>query len=131
MQITGRCYCGQTKIAAKNPRVSLNCHCDDCRRSAGAPVTAFVEFDVADVEVTSSAEKSVSVNAGVTRTFCSNCGSPISGVYDCLLNMIYLLMGVLDQAEKLRPQSHAHFHSKLPWLHIEDDLEKLSEYRLD
>ncbi|PYJ92104.1 MAG: hypothetical protein DME62_14110 [Verrucomicrobia bacterium] len=38
MEITGGCVCGGTRYVLKNPPFSLgDCHCIDCRRSAGAP----------------------------------------------------------------------------------------------
>ena len=131
MDITGRCYCGQTHVSARSPKTVLYCHCADCRRSAGAPVTAFVEFKIADVDIQSDTLKSVTVNKGVTRSFCGNCGSPIAGTYDYLPGMTYISLGVLDQAEKLEPITHAHYGSKYRWLHIADDLPKEDEYRLD
>jgi len=45
--------------------------------------------------------------------------------------MIYVSLGLLDQADAIEPQSHAHHHSKISWLHIDDDLERTEEYRLD
>ena len=132
MKVTGQCYCGKTTIAAKSPRTTLYCHCDDCRRSAGAPVTAFVEFAVEDVEISGGHEKTVTVKTGVTRSFCGNCGSPVSGIYDYLPGMIYISLGLLDQAADLGPEMHAFYHRKYPWLEIADDLEKIDEeYRTD
>ncbi len=131
MKITGRCYCGKTEVHGDNHKTVLYCHCADCRRSAGAPVTAFVEFDMSDVQTIGDDLRSVSVNDGVTRMFCSACGSPIAGTYDYLPGMIYVSLGLLDQADALEPQTHAHHHSKISWLHIEDDLERTEEYRLD
>ena len=131
MDITGRCYCGETRVQANNHKTILYCHCHDCRRSAGAPVTAFVEFSTDDVSVLGPQLKSVSINSGVTRMFCGSCGTPVAGVYDYLPGMIYVSLGLLDQADQLEPQMHAHHHSKIAWLHIDDDLERAEEYRLD
>src|SRR2546430_11868859 len=38
MEITGGCVCGGTRYVLKSAPFSLgDCHCIDCRRSAGAP----------------------------------------------------------------------------------------------
>jgi len=131
MEFEGRCYCGQAQLKCQSPRTVLYCHCDYCRRAAGAPVTPFAEFEAENVDVQSEYLKSVSVNAGVTRWFCGNCGSPIMGTYDYLPNMTYVSLGVLNDAEQLEPVTHAHFGSKYAWLHIADDLPKENEYRMD
>jgi hypothetical protein len=41
MEITGGCVCGGTRYALKSrPFALIDCHCIDCRRSAGAPLCA-------------------------------------------------------------------------------------------
>jgi len=131
MDLTGRCYCGDTTLTARNPKTVLFCHCSDCRRSAGAPVAAFVEFSTDDFALQTDHLKSISVNEGVTRSFCGNCGSPVYGTYDYLPGMIYVSLGLLDQADLLPPTSHTHHSSKYRWLHINEDLPTEEEYRLD
>lgn len=42
--------------------------------------------------------------------------------FDYLPDQYYVPIGVLDQAEQLRPQMHCHADAALPWLHIADDL---------
>jgi len=38
MEISGGCVCGGTRYVLKSLPVALvDCHCTDCRRSAGAP----------------------------------------------------------------------------------------------
>lgn len=125
--ITGRCYCGATTIrATQAPLIVAYCHCTDCRRVTGAPVAAFAAFDEAAVTFTPDEGRRVSVNPGVVRTFCAACGSPLAGRYDYLPGQIYIAVGVLDQADELAPQLHAHEARRLRWLHIDDDLERLA-----
>ena len=66
----------------------------------------------------------VMANPGVRRTFCPACGSPITGRYDYLPGQVYIAIGILDQADDLAPQLHAHEAQRLKWLHIDDDLER-------
>lgn len=123
--ITGRCYCGATTLrAAHPPHAVAYCHCLDCRRVTGAPVAAFAAFDDAWVTFSPDAGRRVSVNPGVERTFCAACGSPLAGRYDYLPGQVFIAIGVLDQAEALAPQLHAHAARRLSWLHIADDLER-------
>ena len=125
--ITGRCYCGATRIRATAPPAAVAyCHCTDCRRVTGAPVAAFAAFDNSVVTFSPNEGRAVNVNPGVTRNFCETCGSALAGRYDYLPGMVYIAVGLLDQADKFPPELHAHFNNKLIWLHIQDDLERHS-----
>lgn len=126
-KLTGRCYCGATKVfATEEPKAVTYCHCDDCRRVTGAPVAAFAAFDNATVSFEPNEGRSVTVNHGVTRTFCEACGSPLTGRYDYLPGMVYIALGVLDQADELTPQFHAHESNRLPWLKIDDKCKRVA-----
>lgn len=63
-----------------------------------------------------------SVTKGVDRWFCLDCGSQLAATYDYLPDQVYIPLGLLDQADTLAPQGHAHADSGLPWLHLDDDL---------
>lgn len=124
-EITGRCYCGATAIrATQAPLAVAYCHCADCRRVTGAPVAAFAAFDAAAVAFSPDEGREVTANPGVARRFCAACGSPLAARYDYLPGQIYVALGLLDQANDLVPQLHAHESQRLKWLHIEDDLER-------
>lgn len=124
-QFSGRCYCGQCSLRVnQRPSAVVYCHCDDCRRVSGAPVSVYVAFDDASVTFESGDFQTSSLTPGVTRTFCSACGSPIAGRYDYLPEKVFLLVGILDQADELEPQLHAHHSSRLCWFELDDELEK-------
>ncbi|MEO0829437.1 MAG: GFA family protein, partial [Pseudomonadota bacterium] len=61
---------------------------------------------------------------GVDRWTCNACGSPIAARFNYLPDQIYVPLGVLDEADALRPERHCHAGSALSWLHISDDLPK-------
>jgi len=125
--ISGRCYCGATTIhATQSPRAVAYCHCTDCRRVTGAPAAAFAAFDETAVTFAPSDGRKVTVNPGVTRSFCNVCGSPLAGRYDYLPGTVYIAVGLLDQANDLAPQLHAHESQRLTWLHIDDDLRRFA-----
>lgn len=124
-RITGRCYCGAISIvASRAPRTVAYCHCADCRRVTGAPVAAFAAFDEGDVTFTPNEGRAVSIVEGVERRFCPACGSPISGRYGYLPGQVFVSLGLLDQAAELAPALHAHAGEALPWLRIDDALER-------
>ncbi len=121
--ITGRCYCGLiTFYTSSKPQTVAYCHCTDCRRATGGPVSAFAAFSEGAIVFTPNEGKRITVNSGVTRTFCERCGSSLTGRYDYLPNQIYISLGVIDQADDLAPEMHGHEAQRLSWLHIVDDL---------
>ena len=123
--LSGRCYCGSCRIEAKAPLIVAYCHCNDCRRVTGAPVGAFAAFSPDDVGFVPPLGAGVSHNPGVRRWFCADCGSPLAATYDYLPGQVYVPIGLFDQAQELTPEIHAHAESRLPWLHIEDGLERI------
>ena len=125
--LTGRCYCGAiTFTMTQKPQTVANCHCDDCRRATGGPVAAFAAMDERAVNFSPDEGRLVNANPGVKRTFCSDCGSSLTGRYDYLPGQVYISLGVIDQANDLAPEIHSHESERFTWLHIDDDLERIA-----
>ena len=125
--LTGRCYCGATTIrTTQAPQTVAYCHCIDCRRWTNAPVAAFAAFEERAVTFTPNEGRKITANPGVTRTFCATCGTPLTGRYDYLPGQIYIGVSIFDQSSNLAPEIHTHESERLTWLHIDDDLERVS-----
>lgn len=126
-QITGRCYCGAVQLSASAPpQTVVYCHCTDCRRVTGAPVTAWAAFGADDIAFAPDAGPARSLVAGVTRWSCPTCASPLAAEFSYLPGQTYVPIGLLDQAADLPPTLHAHAGAALPWLHLTDDLPRIS-----
>lgn len=111
-----------TLTASARPLTTTYCHCSDCRRLSGAPVAAFAACRPHQVHFAPTRGPRKSFTKGVYRWFCHECGTQLAATYDYLPDQVYVPLGIIDQADTLPPQSHAHGDSALPWLHIEDDL---------
>ena len=121
---TGRCYCGASCLFAEGePEIVTYCHCSDCRRATGAPVAAFAQFPESAVKM--KGPVGTRSHRGVSRQFCTSCGSPLTARFDYLPGRIYLAVGCLDAAAELTPELHCHFDARLPWLCIKDDLARI------
>ena len=72
------------------------------RIAAAIAVAAFAAFDEDFVTFSPDEGRVAAVNPGVSRTFCGNCGSPLTGRYDYLPGQVYIAVGVIDQAADLR-----------------------------
>jgi hypothetical protein len=44
-----------------------------------------------------------------------------------LPGQVYVALGLIDQAARLAPQVHAHEQQRLPWLHIDDGIERFAQ----
>lgn len=123
--VTGRCYCGATRLSSLAPPLTVAyCHCADCRRWTGAPVGAFAAFNRADLTTEPALGAGTSHHPAVRRWNCDHCGSPLAATFDYLPGQIYVPIGLLDQADALPPKIHCHADKGMPWLHIADDIER-------
>ena len=118
---TGGCRCGAVRFAAAGEPYHVSyCHCVDCRRASGAPVSAFVGFAADQISYEGTPARFE--NGTVTRTFCSKCGSPLAYLDAKLLDDVYFAIGAMDRPDIFRPTKHAYVSQKLPYLHIDDGL---------
>jgi hypothetical protein len=101
------------------------CHCSDCRRATGAPVSAFVGFP--SDRVTFAGEPATYVNGPVRRNFCAKCGSPIAYFDRRVGDSIYFYLGAMDEPQNYKPTLHAFASEKLPFLHIPDGLPRMEK----
>lgn len=122
---TGGCRCGAVRFeASADPHHVSYCHCKDCRRASGAPVSAFVGFMVDDVAMVADGIKMFE-NGPVARSFCGICGAPIAYYDSRISDRIYFMLGAMDAPENYRPTLHAHVRSQLPFVHMPDGMPRL------
>jgi hypothetical protein len=122
---TGACFCGA--IAAEmrgEPFWICYDHDDDCRRALGGALTVWVGYRPTEFRLIRGAPKSFSKTKGVVRTFCGNCGTSIGYSDEGLADEFYVAIGFLDSPERFKPQAHAYWKMKLPWVSVADDLPK-------
>jgi hypothetical protein len=118
----GGCRCGAIRFAADDePEHVSYCHCADCRKASGAPVSAFVGFATQSVKF-SGEKPATHINGEVTRSFCPVCGSPISYFDRRIPGRVYFMLGAMDAPENYRPTVHAYVSEKLPYVHMPDGL---------
>lgn len=119
----GHCRCGSVAMhAAAAPDFSVYCHCDDCRRSCGAPVIASVGFQSADIIWDADETLLRYQNGTATRLFCSRCGSPVAQQHESAAEKIFFNTGFMDDPAAYPPTYHTFSGEQLPWLELSDDL---------
>ena len=119
----GKCRCGGVSIRTSgNVHFSGYCHCDDCRRSNGAPIVAFVGFKKNEFEWNSDETLAEWRNETYSRFFCKACGSPIAYADDKLPEVTFFYTGFMENPESFPPEHHSYHGAKLGWLNLADDL---------
>lgn len=119
---TGGCFCGRIRFeTTAEPLWVEHCHCHSCRRSTGAPVATFVGFTRDAVGMTGE-PASYHSSPGVTRSFCSDCGTPLSYESEHHPGEIHLYISVLDAPDAFLPTRHVFHDEHISWLELHDDL---------
>jgi hypothetical protein len=119
---TGGCRCRAIRFeTARDPEWVSYCHCADCRKATGAPVSCFVGFATESVKF-GGEQPSAWLNGPVTRSFCGTCGSPVHYFDKRIPARIYFLIGAMDAPENYRATLHSFISEKLPFLHMPDGL---------
>jgi hypothetical protein len=127
----GACRCGAVLFAADaEPFWRSYCHCRDCRRQTGAPVSVFLGWRDGEFRFDGEARKVHRVGR-VERSFCGECGTPLDYRDDRLPGETYVYLGVMDEPEKFAPALHAFESRRLPWLHVADDLPRFESFSIE
>lgn len=125
MSLTGSCRCKNVSVAVQGPpRFVANCHCRECRIATGSAFATYVGCTEDQVEV--SGEPGVFESSpGVSRLFCTTCGTPIAYRGSRWPGEIHFFVGLFDQAAELVPTAHVYTIDALPWV---DDLAALPRF---
>lgn len=112
----GGCSCGAIRYRVTGaPEQVLVCHCPDCRRAAGAHAVAWLILPVEYFEMSCGTPAPYHSSSGVTRTFCSSCGTTISWQRDDQPDRIDITLGSLDDPERFTPTKAVYKRHKLAW----------------
>jgi hypothetical protein len=119
----GHCYCGKVRFAAAGPVRNLCvCHCESCRRAAGAAFVAWGTVNADQFKILSGDTSIVRMSAEVERTFCRNCGSSLTYSHTLRAGDLDFTLVLLDDPSALVPRMHIWVEDKLPWLKLSDGL---------
>lgn len=122
----GRCLCGGVQYAVQaDIKAVTHCHCQMCRKGHGAAFATYGSVPAQAHTFTAGAAllRSYRSSPGVTRSFCSACGSPLlwrreGGAFAAWLSFP---LGTLDSPCVPAKQRHVHTADRLAWCAIADD----------
>ncbi|KAI8941006.1 hypothetical protein NX059_002253 [Plenodomus lindquistii] len=123
----GGCRCGAVRYASgAAPSDITLCHCRSCQQLSGSNHLSFIEVPGSAVKFTAeSTRKVIKLSSLAERTFCSDCGSPISMTYQNS-DRIHLTMATIDldslkDVSPPRVTKHLFLNDKAPWTALPDD----------
>lgn len=124
----GGCRCGAVRIRANGePVEAIYCHCRDCRKSSGAPVSLFIGLRTEQMETERGIPKVYESSVGVRRSFCGDCGTPLSYEDERLPGEVYVPVGVFDDPRPFEPEVHDWVSQRLEWFDVRDELPRYQE----
>ena len=126
-QLDGRCLCGKVTYKCDGePVATLICHCTDCQRASGSPLSVVVGVERNTFELdgdTVSSFTTVGEDTGdpVHRQFCSACGSTLVSIADATPDMVWIKVGTLNDYSWLEPEMEIWARSKHPYIQTEPE----------
>jgi len=121
---SGGCHCGAIRYEVfGKPDYVACCHCTDCRKTTGAPVAVFATYLEKQVRFIKGERKVYNSSPGVRRTFCSDCGTPLSYEAEWAGDIVIgFFISTLDEPEKFPPEKHVFDKDRIPWFDVSDHL---------
>ena len=120
--LAGGCHCGAVRYALHAvPTHRTLCHCSDCRGVHAAPVVAWCSVPPQAFRLVQGVPAQYHSSAGVTRSFCGVCGTPLTYRRDGDA-FIDVATCSLDDPEAVPPADHTFTRSALHWAPMVDGL---------
>jgi hypothetical protein len=123
----GGCLCGQVRFEGSKPIDAGYCHCRLCQRSSGAPLLAWVSFPTTRFSFSKAEPASYPSSATGRRDFCAHCGTSLAFRDSATPERVDVYVGSLDDPASIEPEYHIWIGSRMPWLHIQDDLPRYTD----
>jgi hypothetical protein len=128
-ELQGGCHCGTVRYRASgHPYDRTLCHCSICRGTSGAPMVAWFTVKAGDFALLRGSPRTYRSSAVATRSFCAECGTPLTFQRDGL-DEVDVTVCSLDDPQALAPQDHTFVRSQLNWIHLADGLPRYAAAR--
>ena len=121
----GGCLCGAVRYTLRGaPLYSSHCHCRSCQKATGAGFATWSGVKEENFEVTHGRLALYASSPGVRRGFCDRCGSSLTYAGDRWPGQIAILAATLDEPGIATPTAHVYLEDKLPWVWLDDELNR-------
>jgi hypothetical protein len=114
--IRGGCLCGQVRYEARGPVTNLCfCHCESCRRAAGAAPVAWGTVEDNRFAITRGELTIYQSSPNVSRGFCRRCGTSLTYKNSERPGELDITLASLDEAAALVPVRHIWVQDQVAW----------------
>jgi hypothetical protein len=114
--IEGGCACGAIRYRATAAPIGRTlCHCESCRRAAGAPSVAWVIFPATQFAIVAGSPCEHRSSEHVVRSFCPRCGTPLVYRSDRRPAVVDVPTATLDDPDAFAPEREIWTGEKLAW----------------
>jgi hypothetical protein len=129
--IRGGCLCGAVRYEGTGEPFNVtHCHCEDCRKSAGAPFVTWASFRRDSFQFTKGKPREVAW-AGRIRSFCPMCGSALTFMSRPDADEIDVTVATFDEPEAVTPADHIWIEDRMPWVKLADNLPQHVRFRAE
>jgi len=108
-------------VLKSRPGALVDCHCIDCRRSAGAPYVHWGSVPRQDLIVTKGEPRKIAY-ANRIRSFAACCGTHLFFEDAKDSDTIDVTIASLDDPTPFAPQKAIFLEDKLPWVVIDESI---------
>ena len=129
----GGCLCGAIRFTIDRDAIAgqSHCHCRDCQRATGSAFATFCFVPDAGFHAESGEAKGYTVpgssGSGVTRYFCTDCGSQLYSEVGVMPGVKFVKAGALDDASWMSPQSAFWCDTAQPWVAMPEGLAAIAK----
>jgi len=128
--LKGQCFCGNVRYEITGvPSSETNCHCSICRRTSGAAFVTWFSVGIDEFRITSGVPRELKSSDHAVRSFCADCGTPLTFHSRRTANQIDVTSCSLDDPNQALPRDHTYIADKLSWIQLNDGLPAFQESR--
>jgi hypothetical protein len=112
----GGCLCRAVRYAIDGAVLNSGiCHCETCRRTASAPGLPFIGVRMADFRFTRGQAVDYASSADVIRSFCGQCGSPLTYRHSGTVDKLDVMTVSLDDPNAVPPTFNVWVSEAVDW----------------
>ena len=130
MTLAGGCHCGaiQYEVSGTPQHVAL-CHCEGCRKSAGAPMVSWAAFAEDELKVTKGEPRAFNSSGETWRSFCADCGTGLFYRNETFLpGIVDIQSATLDDPDALPAGAHIQTAERIKWMETAHSLPAFERY---
>ena len=122
--VEGGCLCGAVRYRITGQSIARTlCHCHSCRLASGAPSVAWAVFRASQFAFVSGKPNTFRSSPPVVRTFCGNCGTPLTYQHASRQDKIDVTTVTLDSPDDFPPTKEIWIEDKVAWESLNEQLE--------